>query len=162
MGPGPNDAKEGRVLNRVSRWLGGRIEYDCDPRQIERLIAECGLGGAKAVAMPGIKATFKELGEDSAELPSHLTTAFGGAAARGNYLAADRIDSQLACKEICRWMSRPSKHAWKALRRLCRYLAGAPMLVYVYEQREVDPVDVYNDTDWAGFPITRKSTWEAV
>ena len=109
MGPGPNDAKEGRVLNRAIRWLDGRIEYECDPRQIERLIAECGLEGAKAVATPGVKATFKELEEDNAELPGHLTTAFRGAAARGNYLAADRLDSQFACKEICRWMSTPSR-----------------------------------------------------
>jgi hypothetical protein len=158
MGPGPNDAKEGRVLNRVIRWLDGRIEYECDPRQIERLIAECGLDGAKAVATPGLKATFKELEEDSVELPSHLATVFRGAAARGNYLAADRLDSQFACKEICRWMSRPSRHAWKSLKRLCRYLAGAPRLVYIYEQQEIDSVDVYTDTDWAGCPLTRKST----
>jgi len=158
MGPGSNDPKEGRVLNRVIRWLDGRIEYERDPRQIERLIAECGLDGAKAVATPGLKATFKELEEDSEELPSHLTTAFRGAAARGNHLAVDRLDAQFACKEICRWMSKPSKHAWKALKRLCRYLAGAPRLVYVYEQQEVDAVDVYTDTDWAGCPLTRKST----
>ena len=100
MGPGPNDAKEGRVLNRVIRWLDGRIEYECDPRQVERLVAECGLDGAKAVSTPGLKPTFKELEEDSAELPSHLTTAFRGAAARGNYLAADRLDAQFACKEM--------------------------------------------------------------
>ena len=55
-------------------------------------------------------------------------------------------------------MSRPSKHAWKALKRLCRYLAGAPRLVYVYEQQEVSAIDVYTDTDWAGCPVTRKST----
>ncbi len=76
MGPGPQDAKEGRVLNRVIRWCPHGIEYECDPRQVERLIAECGLEGAKAVATPGVKATFKELEDDSAELPAHLTTAF--------------------------------------------------------------------------------------
>ena len=158
MGPGPQDAKEGRVLNRIIRWLDHSIEYECDPRQIERLVAECGLEGAKAVATPGVKATFQELHEDSAELPGHLTTAFRGAAARGNYLAADRLDVQFACKEVCRWMSRPSLHAWKAMKRLCRYLAGAPRLVYVFEQQTVDAINVYTDTDWAGCPLTRKST----
>ena len=158
MGPGPSNAKEGRVLNRATRWLDERIEHECDPRQAERLIAEGGLNGAKSVVTPGVNATFTELHDDSEELPGHLTTAFRGAAARGNYLAADRLDSQFACKEICRWMSKPSKHAWKALKRLCRYLAGAPRLVYVYEQQEVSAVDVYTDTDWAGCPPTRKST----
>ena len=44
------------------------------------------------------------------------------------------------------------------MKRLCRYLVGAPRLVYVYEQQEVDAVEVYTDTDWAGCPLTRKST----
>jgi len=30
--------------------------------------------------------------------------------------------------------------------------------VYVYEQQEANAVDVYTDTDWAGCPLTRKST----
>ena len=55
-------------------------------------------------------------------------------------------------------MSRPSLHAWKAMKRLCRYLASAPRLVYVFEQQTVDSIDVYTDTDWAGCPLTRKST----
>ena len=158
MGPGPDDAKEGRILNRVIRWLDNSIEYECDPRQIERLIAECGLEGAKTVATPGVKATFKELEEDSAELPNQLNTAFRGAAARANYLSADRLDVQFACKEICRWMSKPSMHAWKALKRVCRYLVGAPRLVYVFERQTVDAIDVYTDTDQSGCPLTRKST----
>ena len=46
LGPGPTDAKEGRALNRVIRWCEDRIEYEADPRQVERLVAECGLEGA--------------------------------------------------------------------------------------------------------------------
>ncbi len=97
LGPGPGDAKEGRVLNRVVRWCEDRIEYEADPRQVERLISECGLTGANSVATPGVKPTFQKLEED-VELPAHLNTAFRGAAARGNYLAADRLDAQFACK----------------------------------------------------------------
>ena len=55
LGPGPNDAKEGRVLNRVIRWCADSIEYEADPRQVERLVAECGLEGAKSVVTPGVK-----------------------------------------------------------------------------------------------------------
>ncbi len=157
MGPGEGDAKEGRVLNRIIRWCGDRVEYEADPRQVERLVAECGLEGANAVATPGVKATFKQLEED-AELPAHLNTAFRGAAARDNYLAPDRIDVQFACKEVCRSMSRPTRHAWEALKRICRYLNRAPRLVYEFKQQSVSHVDVYTDTDWAGCPRTRKST----
>ena len=101
LGPGPNDAKEGRVPNRVIRWCEDSIEYEADPRQVERLVAECGLEGAKGVETPGVKVGFTEL-ETDAELPPHLTTAFRGSAARGNYLSADRVDAQFACTEVCR------------------------------------------------------------
>ena len=158
LGPGANDAKEGRVLNRILRWRDSSIEYECDPRQIEKLIAECGLEGAKPVATPGVKATFSELEQDSVDLAGDRNTAFRGAAARGNYLAADRLDVQFACKEVCRWMARPSLHAWKSLKRICRYLVRAPRLVYSFPQQTVSSIDVYTDTDWAGCPKTRKST----
>ena len=34
LGPGPEDAKEGRSLNRVIRWCSDHIEYEADPRQV--------------------------------------------------------------------------------------------------------------------------------
>jgi hypothetical protein len=104
-----------------------------------------------------VKSSFHELEEDKT-LPERLHTAFRGAAARGNYLAADRMDAMFACKEICRWMSKPSEHSWLALKRVCRFFAGRPRLVYKYPQQSVEEVDVYTDTDWAGCPKTRKST----
>ena len=55
-------------------------------------------------------------------------------------------------------MARPTKHAWEALKRICRYLNRAPRLVYEFKQQEVSHVDVYTDTDWAGCLRTRKST----
>jgi hypothetical protein len=55
-------------------------------------------------------------------------------------------------------MSSPTERSWQALKRVCRYFAGAPRLVYTYPQQEIENVDVYTDTDWAGCPKTRKST----
>ncbi len=85
-------------------------------------------------------------------------SAFRGSAARANYLAADRIDIQLAAKEACRWMSSPTGQAWAALKRICRYLAGLPRMVYLYRLQRAEKIEVYTDTDWAGCPKTRKST----
>ena len=70
----------------------------------------------------------------------------------------DRIDCQYASKEICRYMAKPTAHAWKALKRLCRYYRSAPRIVYEFRKQSVDCIDVYTDTDWAGCPRTRKST----
>ena len=66
------------------------------------------------MATPGVKVTLSEHEADS-EGPKHLTTALRGAAAHGNYLAADRLDCQLACEVVCKWTSMPSVQEWKEL-----------------------------------------------
>ena len=157
IGPGKADAKEMRVLNRVIRWCEDRIEYEADPRQTEKLILDCGLEGANSAATPGVKASFEAMEKDEI-LAEHLHTPFRGAAARGNYLAADRLDCQFSCKEISRHMAKPSRLAWDALKRLCRYLCGLPRLVHRYARQEASHVEVFTDTDWAGCPKTRRST----
>ena len=157
LGPGNGDAKEGVILNRVIRWTELGLEYEADPRQAEKLITECGLGESNTVATPGVRPSFSEL-ENDEPLDPKLHTAFRGAAARANYLSADRMDVQFAAKEICRWMATPTQQSWLALKRLCRYLVGLPRLVYRYEWQTVEAIDVYTDTDWAGCPRTRKST----
>ena len=91
-------------------------------------------------------------------LEPRLHKAFRAAAARANYLAADRIDCQYAAKEVCRHMANPSKSAWNALKRLCRYLVGLPRLVFKYPWQKASAIEVYTDTDFAGCPRTRKST----
>ena len=40
LGPGPNDDKEGRILNRVVRWGPGGLSYEADPRHAEKLIKD--------------------------------------------------------------------------------------------------------------------------
>ena len=89
LGPGPQDAKEGRACNRIVRWCDEHIEYEADPCQIERLIAECGLEGANPAVAPSDKATFKEL-EVDADLDKSLRTALRGAGARGRGGFRDR------------------------------------------------------------------------
>ncbi len=157
LGPGPSDAKEAIILNRVIRWTKDGLELEADPRQSEKLIAECGLEGVNTVATPGVRQSFEQVEHDK-DLPEKLHSAFRGAAARANYLAADRLDCQFAAKEICRWMSKPTESSWTALKRLCRYLVGLPRLVHIYRWQCADTIDVYTDTDWAGCPRTRKST----
>ena len=72
-----------------------------------------------------------------------LHTAFRGAAARGNYLSSDRIDTQFSCKEVCRHMSSPTDLSWKALKRIGRYLAGRPRLVCMFNKQSTDHLDIY-------------------
>ena len=157
LGPGPQDASECVVLNRVIRWTPAGLEYEADPRQVEKLVSECGMTDTNSVATPGVRVAFSEL-ENDPELQTRHHTAFRGAAARANYLAADRPDCQFAAKEVCRWMSKPTEAAWSALKRLCRYLVGLPRMIFKYAWQDISDVDIYTDTDWAGCPRTRKST----
>ncbi len=156
LGPG-DDAKEAVILNRIIRWTEEGVEMEADPRQAGKLIGECGMEGVNSVATPGVRMSFAEA-ENDKPLADHLHTAFRGAAARANYLAADRLDCQFATKEVCRWMAKPTNSSWQALKRVCRYLVGLPRLVHVYRWQEVNTVDVYTDTGWNGCPRTRKST----
>ena len=138
------------MLNRIVRWMEHGIEYEGDPRQIERLILELGLEGAKPVSTPGVRASVESWNSDM-PIPDEKVTHFRGLAARCNYLAADRPDCQFAAKEVCRFMSSPTKFSVEAIKRIGRYLVQHKRLVYVYPwQEEVDSLEVYVDTDHAG------------
>ena len=50
IGPGKDDDKEGRVLDRVVRRTEDSLEYEVDPRQAEKLIESIGLSGEESGA----------------------------------------------------------------------------------------------------------------
>ena len=80
-------------------------------------------------------------------------------AARLNYLAVDRMDIQYAAEEAARRMSRPRASDWGALHKIGRYLAGKPRLVMTFPwQSLVTSLTTYTDSDWAGCPVTARST----
>ena len=112
---------------------------------------------ANATKTPG-----EEEREDHVELMEELGTReareFRGLAARANYLAQDRPDIQYAAKEVCRGMARPLKMHVKALRRLARYLVGAPRLIWQFGWQGHEEIQVYSDANWAGCRRTARST----
>ena len=57
-------------------------------------------------------------------------------------------------------MSRPDAGAWKALKKLCRYVKGQPTVKQVvpFGSENGRVLEVFVDADWAGFATTRKST----
>ena len=56
LGPGEKDDKEATVLNRVVRWTSEGLEYEDDPRQVEKLLSEVELSGenVNGSATPGV------------------------------------------------------------------------------------------------------------
>ena len=55
LGPVPKDSKEISLVNRVVRWMPRGIEYEADPRQVEKLLREIELEGANCAVKPGVK-----------------------------------------------------------------------------------------------------------
>ena len=53
IGPGDNDQKQMRVLNRVITWDSRGITYEADQRHAEIIIKTLGLEDSKQVATPG-------------------------------------------------------------------------------------------------------------
>ena len=117
--------------------------------------------GNKWKKRQGAKATKKleRLESVGHELNSHEATLFRALAARCNYLAQDRADIAYSAKELCREFAVPNKKSYQKLKRLARYLAGTPRLIYNYPwQNEPAGIRVFVDTDFAGCKATRRST----
>jgi len=84
---------------------------------------------------------------------------YRGLAARLNYLSLDRPDLQYAAKVASRYMAEPKEIDWKILKRVARYLIGAPRAVQTFKwQGAPTLITTYTDSDWAGDRSTRKST----
>ena len=170
LGPEVGQEREIRVLNRVIRWEADGLVYEPDQRHAEMIIREFGLEGAGSVLTPGTRgeqevasAPDGVLGltveDETEEMATADATQFRGLAARGNYLAQDRVDIQYACKEASRRMAKPRVGDWQLLKRIARYLVGAPR----YEQRfrwqnRPSQLDIFTDSDWAGCKTTCRST----
>ena len=85
--------------------------------------------GAKAV-----KAFEREVGA-SDKLGSNDATTFRAISARSNYLAQNRPDDPYSGKELCREFGQPNGQSLVKLKRLGRYYAGRPRLVYLLRLR---------------------------
>jgi hypothetical protein len=164
LGPRAKDLKEIVILHRLLRWRAQdhnqreRIEYQADPRHAEMLLLQLQLNGqGRGITTPGVKveptdANMKKLDEDEGAL-------YRSACMRLGYLAQDRPTLQYIAKECARGMSQPCGRDFERLKRAVRFLKSHPVEVWVW-MRQRWPKVLYgkSDTDWAGCPLTRKST----
>ena len=159
VGPGSNQDKEGKVLNRIVRCTGDGWEYEADPRHAELIVEQLGVSGSRTLTSPGVDGSAEEDTPEDIAIYGLDATRFRGVAARCNYLAMDRPDIQFATKEICREMSSPTTGSLRRLVRIGQYLCGRPRLVWKYKMQEFcQLIDVYSDSDWAGCRRARKSS----
>ena len=146
------------ILDTVVRWSKQGIYYEADQRHSEIVVCEMGLENAqtaptagtreeqKAASVPSV-AQRVEVVEESRELGERDARAFRGVAARCKYLAQDRVDLQYATKETSRRIAKPRQADWALLKRLGRYLLGAPRLVKLFRWQALPrTVDVFTDS----------------
>ena len=74
------------------------------------------------------------------------------------YLAFHRRDIAYAVQQICLFMHDPREPHFLALKRILRYLRGTLHHGLFIRPSTVDRLVSYSDADWAGCPLTRRST----
>ena len=105
----------------------GCIHYEADPKHVFEILRYFNLNDeSKILVVPFVRETKEELAKEDAELSPEVATEFRGLAARANYLSLDRVDIQYTTKEICRDMASPKASSLSKMKRLARYLLGAP------------------------------------
>ena len=136
------------ILNRIVEWSDAGIQYEADPRHVDLTIEEAGLENANG---SDVTASKVDVNETDTELDHADAYRFRSIAARLNFLAADRIDRQLASKDIGRRMSSPCTSDWPNVRKLRRYLRKHQRQVLGFTWQDVQSnLQVYVDTDNTG------------
>ena len=114
--------------------------------------------GNKTLEMPKVEGA-DESDEDDPQLGPEDARLYRGVAARFNYLAPDRPDIGFSVKEAARAMCAPRKSHLGLLKKISKYLKGAPRLVSHFRwQATQGTVTAFTDSDWAGCIRTARST----
>jgi hypothetical protein len=163
LGPEEADDKEIVVLNRLIRYMpeDESVEIECDARHGEMVVNELGLTKAKEMSTPGVKQKVEDALADAELLPMGAAdcTKFRSATMRCSYVAQDRPDIGVACKDLARHMQLPNEADLVKLKRLGRYLKGRPRAAFRFKRQPLaKELLVTVDSDHAGCPVTRKST----
>ena len=159
LGPGENDEKQVKVLNRIVTWTDQGVQYEADPRHAEIVIKQLGLENAKGLITPGTKEEVRTKEDHENEPNEEYTSIHRAITARLNYLASDRADLAFAVNDVAREMSEPTQGSSDGLKRIGRYLVSSPRVVLNYGWQQIpDDVQVFTAADWAGCKTTRKST----
>ena len=80
-----------------------------------------------------------------------------------SYLAQDRLDLAETAKHVAQEMNEPRQFNIIPLKRVARHLVGKPKAALRFrKQKHVDKITVFVDSDFAGDPVSRKSTTGSV
>ena len=154
------------LLNRVFRvgveQTGQYLDIELHLRDAPLIISESGCNtDTKAVSTPREKLRDKLVldGRRSPILKKDEASRHRSACMRLAYLAQDRLDLAETAKHLAQRMSEPRGFDFVPLKRAARHLVGKPKAALRFRrQKFVDKITVFVDSDFAGDPVSRKST----
>ncbi|GLI71559.1 hypothetical protein VaNZ11_016806 [Volvox africanus] len=153
-----------RDLGEISTFLGMEVRR-CDDgditlsqsRYVDRILEKHGMKDAKPRVIP--VAVGAKLGmEDESEMLTDPTP-YRALVGELNYLAVStRPDLGFALSILSRHMAKPSKMDMGVAKGVLLYVAGTKELGLRFKKEEVENIDGYCDSDWAGDKESRRST----
>ena len=127
--------KELEVLHRTVRIVNDELmEVEADQKHVPLLLEDLGLSKGNAVKTPRVKLSAAEAEsiESSPLLEGAMATAYRSGTMRAAYLGQDRVDIAETVKRLSRAMAHPREGHLAQLKRLARYLKGAPRCALRY------------------------------
>ncbi|CAK0793479.1 unnamed protein product [Prorocentrum cordatum] len=163
---GPNCKSSAAFLHRTLSWSSKGFTWAHDPTHTVAMAKAFGFDGQTRLdqekwvvtVAPGSKTVGKT--RDAADpLDEEGTALYRALVGTALYVGQDRPEAQYATKEVARYMSTPTRSAWCALKRLCKYYSEVPLLVWEFNyQKMPEDVRVVTDANWAGELEALRST----
>ena len=142
----------GKVIERTARGYS----VEANPKYIRNVINVLGLQEAKPVMTPSVKRPTRQ---SLVELEGERRAVYRTVVGKLLYMCQERADVMHSVKETARKITCPTESDEMNLKRIVRYLKGAPSAKSLIEITTPSKfVNVFSDSDWAGQATTCKST----
>lgn len=145
------------TTSKATQYIGIEIDQDengiriCQSKYVEKILKDFQMEEAKAVATPSVSGTTEE--KKATDAP------YREAVGALMFLASvSRPHIAFATGKVARRAANPTQSDWIEVKRILRYLKGAPDLSINYPRDGLMEIEGYCDADYGGDEGTRKST----
>ncbi|KAL0332846.1 UNVERIFIED_CONTAM: Retrovirus-related Pol polyprotein from transposon TNT 1-94 [Sesamum calycinum] len=158
-------------LGAVTKILGMEIHRDrgsrklwlCQRGYVEKVLDRFGMSKAKQVSTPlanHFKLSIEQCPKTDREIEDMAKVPYASAVGCLMYVMVCTCpDSAHVVSQVCKYMSKPGRYHWDAVKWIFRYLKGTVGNGVVFGSQQNDPLVVgYVDSDYAGDLDYRRST----